>query len=169
MFVSPASVCSEIQPPERIRSEWIFVAQYVDYKSHGTVCVENPPIAHYRHLHVLKGPPDARGEVFIKYQFFGKQQPSKQGSWAFNSDMMPEPGSWWIIFADLLTTKGWLTFNGSDGRLRFNQTTFNEVMDELDAANSEHSKAEDRGMILRGIENDISCSRSKDESAKLRP
>jgi len=95
--------------------------------------------------------------MFVKYEFSGKHPP-EQRNWTFKQEMLPEPGSWWIIVCETLTSDGWLTLNGPDGRLRFSQTNFNKVMDELEAANNHLARAGDRRMVYQDIVGDMTYS-----------
>lgn len=99
----------------------IVVAQYKGYKAEGKIEYFGGPTAEYEVKSVLKGKP-VTGKLNVRYLFTDGSACLEPKGWVFKQDMMPKPGSTWIL---LLKEPG--TYRGSFGRIPHTEDNLKKV------------------------------------------
>ncbi len=121
-----------------LKSESILLAQYEGYDKSDDIRYNHPPKAYYHIKKVLKGPP-LNASLPIRYDFHLPKDTQAPPNWKFSSDIMPKPGSLWIIFIENALTKHGMyeTFEGSYGRQEANDENLNKIYDLIDKSSGQ--------------------------------
>lgn len=82
---------------EVIQSNWIVIAEYIDYSKQGKIGYFNEPIANYKVIQVLRGKL-LDETIQIYYEFQDGSACVLLKGWRFSDNLMPKKGSQWILF-----------------------------------------------------------------------
>lgn len=113
-----------------LKSEAVFIAEYKGYEKRPDITYYQPPLAKYYIEKFYKGPPLNRN-IPIRYEFNeGLENQKRPEGWKFSEELMPKPGSKWIIFVENAVPVDHMfeTFHGSYGRQPYTDETLDEVL-----------------------------------------
>jgi hypothetical protein len=119
-----------------ITAESIVIAEYASCDKTDNVRYNSPPIAHYRIMQFLKGPPLNRA-LPIRYQFHTQYDLTVPAGWKFEANLLPDKGSKWILFVEPAVPErgAFNTFCGSFGRQPATQANLDKLDQLLDSHN----------------------------------
>lgn len=129
-----AFACEEIS--DRLyKSKFICIGKYTGYKPDetGKISYDHPPIVTYSYVTTLKGPIVGAGFFPLIYEFHNKENKKEPKDWSFNENMMPEKGSWWLIFAAFENRHdyGIDTIGFPEGRIKYSREQLDKYFDKL--------------------------------------
>ncbi|MDX2104763.1 MAG: hypothetical protein SFY67_00040 [Candidatus Melainabacteria bacterium] len=113
-----------------LKSEAVFIAEYKGYEKRPDITYYQPPLAKFYIEKFYKGPPLNRN-IPIKFEFNeGLENQKRPEGWKFSEELMPKPGSKWIIFVENAVPVDHMfeTFHGSYGRQPYSDETLDEVL-----------------------------------------
>lgn len=116
-----------------VHSESVLIAEYVGYQKNPDVRFNQPILADYKIVKVLKGPP-LNKRLPIKYEFHDHSNPPTPPGWKFNEkELMPAVGSQWLIFIEHAVPHNgqFETYEGSWGRQPATEDNLNQVYELL--------------------------------------
>lgn len=115
-----------------VHSECVLIAEYVGYQKNPDVRFNQPILAEYKIVKILKGPP-LNKHLPIKYEFHDHSNPPTPPGWKFSDKEMPAVNSQWLIFIEHAVPHNgqFETYEGSWGRQPASEDNLNTVYELL--------------------------------------
>ena len=133
---SSIAYCSEPPSPKELERmflecESVLLVEFKRYEAPKNLSLSNPPIARYKPVEYLKGPPICTS-LPIRYDF--DVDPNQESNWKLKKSMMPQKGSKWILFikSAVPCDGAFLTYEGAKGRLKYTEDNFEAVLKVLE-------------------------------------
>lgn len=108
------------------------IAEYLGYEKADDIRWNQPPIANYKIVKILKGPP-LNHRLPVKYEFHTHAIVASPKNWKFSDKELPEKGSRWILFVEHAVPENnkFELYEGNYGRQPENEENLNKVYQEL--------------------------------------